>query len=178
MIWGLLLMLLTQCSSLPQSLTQEGRRTQVFPNGTYYHEISIEPKDRSPRKVSGVVQIRKDRIAVVGLSPFSTTLFRIEEDRTTGKVSAEIFHPSLKQYEEKLREFYASLKLLLLLPLEGEGQQGVKITERGGDKLPREAKSGEITLRLSNYDGNQIPREFEILHPNFRVRVKVTGYED
>lgn len=160
----LLLLLLASCSSYQKNFHPVGPRTQVFPNGTYQHEIRLVQKEAGNQNFFGIVSIKEDTITVMGLSSFSTTVFKMTENRKTKEIKTEIYVDALKKYEDKFQTFYKVVRELLLL------KEGTKETV----KMVVEGKT--IELSLSNYDENKVPQNLEIHHPNFDVFVKVVGY--
>ena len=147
--------LLTACTSAyhlkDDSLTSPDR---VYPNGIYRHEVTLHTADGQTHRFNGVVKLSPQRIEVVGLSFFGTTVFRITDDLRT-EATIEIFVYPLKKHEGRLRKIYVLLKKLLLLSPKGE-QKG---------------------LKLDAYDEHHIPRHVEITGEKYQVEVKVTGYD-
>lgn len=175
-----ILLFLVSCSSPQKTFHEEGPRTQVFPNGTYQHEIRLKQKEGGERTFSGVVQIKEDLITVVGLSPFGSTLFKITEDRKTKNIKTEIYVEAFKKYEDKVAGFYQVIRELMLLKLGQTQAPGMKVLETESDGAPKKVvltlEGKEITLSLSNFDEHHIPQNLEVSHPFFQVFVKVVGY--
>ncbi len=143
----------------------------VFPIGNYTHQVRVHiPTNPDPKKrefqFRGVVRISPDVIRIVALSPVGSTLFKMSEERTTGKVSIETYVSSLKPLEGKLLEYYSALRVLL--------------TARRNPRpsVFSETVGGEPTeFRFEKYDPAGIPTHLEIRSPIFSVAVEVVGYE-
>lgn len=161
----------------------------LFPLGTYQHNVKIKTihdraEDSKEFAFHGVVQLSKEMIKISILSPFGTTLVRIQEDRTTGKVEFESYLEAFKKYESKVQDYYSILKLLLVAPsrLSAEVGKGTLRTVRQGDNgKPAEIETQGLEQKavfiFKKYDENGIPEEIQIQHPRFTVDIRVSGYE-
>lgn len=162
-----------------RTISPDADRSLLFPLGVYTHQIEITLPDEKQYQFKGLVRIAADKVVVVGLSPFQTTLFRLEEDRKSGKVSTEVFQDGLKAHQDKLAEFYTLLRSFLTLPRQGNGPK-IKVTRRD-DQGPQEwevtSAQGPVKIDSLSYDDNKIPIRFRILHPRFRVEVYVPQYK-
>lgn len=158
------------------------RRGCPFPNGQYYHSIHLkilEPgKDEREFRFTGAVSIEPDAIHVVGLSPFGTTIFRIDEDRGSGAISAQVYLDAMKKHEQQLRDFYSVIRLLLLTK------------KTAGSDLKRDSLGRPLDANISgpgvesglhflfnHYDEHGVPDRVQILAPRFQVDLTVTGYD-
>lgn len=135
---------------------------RLFPDGTYRHDVTLSLPNGQQHHFQGVVKLAPDKIEVVGLSFFNTTVFRVIDDRKGGEPDVHIYVPQLKSQEDKVRSLFGTLRDMLLLP-PGE------IEKR---ELPGGAK-----VSVANYDEKHIPRNLKIEGPKFTVDVKVIGYE-
>lgn len=158
------LIALAGCASHQKKFTSQPARTLLFPNGVYHHAITLQTADKNTRSFNGVVRLDDASIKIVGLSPLNSTIFRIEENRATGKITTEVYHSSFKKFENRLLEFYVPLRAMMLMRM-------------GGDKPPSAIEANGIKIRFSDYDENKVPAHIEMEHPNFTVKVEVTGYE-
>lgn len=153
------MLLLSSCAKAPVKPPPPG--AGVYPYGIYQHRVSIRVKQ--PAKdfdMKGVVSYKPDRLSVVGLSAFGTTVFRITEDFKTGKIEKEFYLEIMKQNSERFEYFYALIRELLIAP------KGADTFEKRGAKF-----------RLTKPDELGIPRRAEIEHPQFDLEIQVTGYE-
>ena len=86
----LVLLFLSACATKPVPLPA-GPRTLLFPFGTYQHLVQLKlakapPKGPQSFDFRGVFVFQKERMKLVALTPFGTTLFRAEEDFKTGEI--------------------------------------------------------------------------------------------
>ncbi|MBS1961831.1 MAG: hypothetical protein JST04_06420 [Bdellovibrionales bacterium] len=156
----------------------------LFPLGNYVHEVKLDiPSNPDPSKRTftfrGAVKISADAIRIVVLSPIGTTLFRMSEDRATGKVTVENFVDSLKPYESKLTDYYASLRVLLtMLRRPPADTPGLERDPEGRPLSFKTSVDGRPTrFTFARYDEHQIPTALGVVADSFTVDVKVLGYE-
>ncbi len=152
--FGLGLFLIIGC--VAKTISPGANRAVLFPLGKYTHEIAITTNQQHTYSFKGIVKISEDKIVVVGLSAFQTTVFRISENRATGRVESEVFIDALERHKDSLLDFYSLLSRFLKLPREGKQLEGVTV---------------------DHYDSQGIPDEISMLHPKYRVHVKVVDYE-
>ncbi len=153
-IMTVIAVVIVSCSNLQKIYRYKGVRTEIFPPGIYQHQVTVILKDGNENRFDGVVKKTKEGISVVGLSSFASTIFKIQESFLTKKVELEIYHEALKPHRARILSFYQNLsKVLNQKNKEGSG------------------------IRFGSLDSHEIPEEFEILRPEFTVRVKVVGYE-
>ncbi len=176
---------LTACSSR-KIRSEMTRNEMLFPLGTYQHQVRITTAagpNRASKEFSfsGVVRTSKEEIKIAALSPFGTTLLKIQEDRTTGKVTYESYLESFKKYESKFQDYYSILRLMLISPESPASEDHLRILKRNPLHLPDEAETTDLNpnaiFSFRKYDENKIPEEVVIQHPKFSVTVRVTGYE-
>jgi hypothetical protein len=154
----------------------------LFPYGSYIHQVRLNvPTNPDPSKRTfefrGAVKIAPEIIRIAVLSPVGTTLFKMSEDRATGKVTIENFVPSLKPYEGKLADYYASLRVLLTTPRRPEGS-GFTLDRQGRPLLFETGVAERPTkFEFADYDEHEIPTSLRISSDAFTVDVKVLGYE-
>jgi len=171
--------LLAGCSSLPRKLPAGSDRTLLYPPAIYKHEVEVR-SSQGNYSFRGVVKISSTQILVVGLSPFQTTVFKIDDNRATGKVDIQIYQETLENHRVQLVEFYSWLREFLTLP---RGTPGPKVTyyERNaaGDPVKIGLQMGKDLTRIHirHYDENGVADDIQLEHPKFGVRVKVVGYE-
>lgn len=164
-------------------------REQLFPNGTYKHNVRLEleqaPNPEKPDEkrfdLKGLAQVQPEMIKVVGLSPFGTTLFKITENRATGEINVETYVDSLKRVESKIRDYYSVLRHMMIAPMKPGKRGAMKLAKANSDGLPEvvdlKTRDESATLKFENYDKNKIPQRIQITHPRFKVDVEVAGYE-
>ncbi len=155
------------CACAHQFVMRDGvSRENIFPNGLYKHTVTLSLAQKFA--FNGIVQIRPDVIKILGLSHFSTTVFRIEEDRASGAVSVEVFMEEFKKNEPKIREYYAVLRLLLLAKFPPEGPP-IEQEFVHDDK--------KVRVTFAEYEEHGIPRVMSLRYDAFFAEIRVTGYE-
>jgi len=158
------------------------KSTLLFPNGNYVHRVKLNiPANPDPSKrkfeFRGAVKIAPDTIRIVVLSPVGTTLFKMTEDRATGKLTVENYVSQLKPYESRLADYYASLRILLTTARHPTGA-GYRLDDHGRPASLETAVDGRPTkFAFADYDEHQIPTELRVESATFQVDVKVIGYE-
>jgi hypothetical protein len=157
----------------------------LFPLGVYNHNVQIKTlsgtaEESKTFSFKGVVKISSEDIKISGLSAFGTTLFKFSEDRSSGKVEFTNYLEALKKHEAKFRDYYSILKLLLVAPRTLTAKDGLRLV-REKDGLPEEFETlglePKAVFIFKKYDGNGIPEEIEIQHPNFLISIRVSGYD-
>ncbi len=156
----LVLLLFTSCAH--QALKLPHSSDRLFPEGTYQHSVKIHTEQPAPRtmEMRGIVASRPDKLKVIGLSTFNTTIFRIEEDLKTGEIKKEFYLDIIRQHEARFIEFYQLIRELLIAK-KGE----LDFTRKGAHFL------------VSAPDAQGIYRHIQITHPQFSLDIEVTAYE-
>jgi len=175
---ALMFLLLAACTSAPKTAgTATAERERLFPFGTYRHKVELKAGGREFGLV-GVVELRAERVQVVGLSAFGTTEFRIVESVSDGKIAIEIFREQLKKFEPRILEYYSVLRSLFRAKMKRETETDLVWAENApaGPARLLDPKNGS-EFKIFNYDSNAVPLGLEISHPKFSARIKVTGYE-
>lgn len=184
------------CASKKTVRDRSAKREMLFPYGSYQHDVDLtiqipsSPADdretRPPKKVHfrGVVKLGADLISMVALSPMNTTLFRIHEDRKTGKIESEIYIDSLKKMQTQMLNYYVLIRKILTTPLSDNSTANVQMTKLAsgpGAGLPERMSvmtdAGQAQVQFSGYDSNRVPDRITVENPKFHLDVKVVGYE-
>ncbi len=158
----LLFLLLAACTSTRQSpsisklmpLGEFQSEKLIFPLGHYRHAVKLHiPKaeDGKPKDFSfeGIVETSAEKINLVMLSPFHTTIMKIHENVKTGEVNVEAFEERIKKFQSKFIEYYARIRKIFVLEKGQIAPQGVKIGEPA------------------------TPRIIDIEDPHFHLNIKV-----
>jgi len=128
-----------------------------------------------------VVSLAPKVIKLVGLTPFNTTLFHLQEDRGSGKVSMEIFGPFPDKIKNNFGSFYEILRQLLTfsLKLNDDNKPISYMVEYDNARLPvlLTSKVSEDRIYIEQYDENRIPRKLTAIHPTFDASVRITRYK-
>lgn len=151
---------LVGCSSIVKTVSGPLDPNRLFPDGKYKHHVTLTQNDGTEREFEGVLKISHKDIVLVGLSHFGSTVFQIN-DIKKAKLEVKIFYEPMQKYEPQFRDFYLTMKEVLL---------------RRNNYLSKSKKEmAEITIGEKDHHG--IPEAFYIDHPKFKVKVEVVGYE-
>jgi hypothetical protein len=182
----LLLPFLLACSHVVKK-NPEGPRTLLFPYGEYRHDVHVhlvKAPEKGPQEMDfhGVVSLQKEKILMLGLSPFGTTLFRVEENRESGDIQIESSIDAIKKHEDRIKNFYKAIREVLTLPISGfEQNPFVQVLGRNEKGFPSrfhmKSSQGSLNVDLLKFDAEDIPREIDLDSENFSLKIKVTGYE-
>jgi hypothetical protein len=134
---------------------------RLFPDGKYKHHVFLTQNDGTEREFNGVLKLSETEIILVGLSHFGSTVFQVKDLKGT-PLEVTIYYEPMKKYELQFRDFYLSMKDVLV--------------RRNNFRQKKKAKD-EIQVTVGERDQNDIPENFEIVHPKFKVKVNVEGYE-
>lgn len=164
---------LVSCTHAPMKAHLESgigdpHASMVFPYGHYRHQVQLTiHQPEGDRKISfeGIVETKSERILMVALSPFQTTLMRVEEDRSTGDVTVNCYNEGLRRFQSRFVDYYRAVRQVLLMARTDEDL-------RGDRRFRLEGADGE----LSSYT-DRIPRHIEILDPRFGLEIEVTSVE-
>jgi hypothetical protein len=182
LLFGLVAIVAAGCATPAKTVSAPPEASALlFPYGNYVHEVKLSvPTNPDPSKrkfeFRGAVKIAEDVIRIVVLSPMGTTIFKMSEDRKTGKVSVENFVPQLKPYESKLTDYYASLRILLTTARHPVGKD-FTLDAAGRPTAYATTIEGRPTLfTFAAYNEHSLPTELKIASDAFNVDVKVVGY--
>jgi hypothetical protein len=170
------------CSCPPASHSQVApsvgaAATPLFPLGQYRHDVKIHINETEKSKAKdfsfqGLAKIEHDKLELVVLSPFQTTLMKIDENRLTGDVQTQVYSDALKKYQDKFTPYYALLRQILVLPRSGEDPIEVTLvpdpsqSSIQADSLPNEV------VKFSEYR-DHVPHLVEMSDPHFSLQMKV-----
>ncbi len=133
----------------------------TYPHGTYQHKVKVQIQQPTKNvEVRGLIESKPEELTVVGISTFGTTVFRIDENYSTGEVTKEFYVDAIRRNEERFMYFYSLIKELLKTP-----------------KGKTEFEAQGARFMLSNPDQNQVYRTVAITHPQVNLNIEVTGYE-
>ena len=149
----LIFLALAACTSAPPKPIPVSEL--LYPPGTYQHKVHVHIV-RPVRDIDlrGVIRSEPERLKVIGLSSFNTTVFRIDENLKTGEIEKEFLVEAIKRNEEKFMFFYAMLKELQL------ARKGQTEFERQG-----------AHFKISQPDEKGIFRRIEITEPHVHSRI-------
>lgn len=171
------------CSTSPKTSGAASlARETLLPQGTYRHRVALTVKlPAGPREftLDGVVAINASEIQVLGLSLFGTTEFRVTDALDSNQVSVEVYRDALKRSENKIREYYSTLKLFLTAKATADREKILVWAETNASGQPTllTVPNAATEFKPSAYDKNGIPMELEITSEAFNARIKVTSYE-
>jgi hypothetical protein len=179
------LLLCLACTHKPAKMI-EGPREFMFPYGNYQHDVRVHLTKAPPRgpqdfAFRGVFDFRKDHLNLVALSPFGTTMFRVQENLQTHQIQMEIFVDALKKYEDRIRPLYEVTRDILTLPLQDFEKKGIQVLTRNEKNRPLKmmVPTGQTTVAvdISQYDELEIPKVLKVQAQEFQLDVKVVDYE-
>jgi hypothetical protein len=143
----------------------------LFPYGHYRHHLTLEilhGEDGQSHRYSfdGVAETTPEKIQLVMLSPFNTTLMKVHEDRKSGEVRLETYDSKLRRFENKFVDYYAMLrKIFLSGPLrEGKASITRKLLNEKGELL--------ADLTYSEFK-EHVPRHVEVKNKFFTLDIEV-----
>lgn len=180
-----LALLATACATSPKVT---GPRTLLFPLGTYRHTVTIQLKNGTlngkpdgphSQRFSGVVNLQKDKLTILALSPFGTTVFRLTENRTTKTVVLETEIAALKKVETQIATYLEPMQLLLSLsvPLPVSDRVTQIRTDKEGWPIEFDLAANQFThVVLENYDANHIARAARLGTELYDLNVQVDDY--
>jgi len=143
----------------------------LFPYGHYRHHLILEiahGEDGKSHRYSfdGVAETTADKIQLVMLSPFNTTLMKVHEDRQSGEVRLETYDSKLRQFESKFVDYYAMLRKIFL--------SGPLAEKKDPVTKPLFNEKGELLadLTYSEFKEN-VPRHVEVKNKFFTLDIEV-----
>lgn len=173
----------TSCATHgPATTAGKPERKVLFPEGTYRHDVRVRLKHanvdgKTEMHFSGVVVLDSNRVKIIGVSPFGTTLFRLTEERLGRVIKLETEIDAMKKSESKLLEIIRPILSLLTmrLPIPENGDFRVVRSTRDGWPAELESNSGHW-IGLENYDASDVPRRARIRHDAYETEIKVEDY--
>jgi hypothetical protein len=170
------------CAHNTVSIPNEKKKL-VFPFGVYQHSVKVtfaKANNEGPKEFEfrGIFDFKIDKLTLVGLSPLGTSVFRTEENLITHDLKLEIYIPSSKQAEEKIKKSYIITRDVLTSSIT---DPNVKILSRNGKGMPLEleipSQNEIVQVLLGSYDHKNIPKAILVSYKEFKMEVKVTSYE-
>lgn len=149
------LLLLAAC------VTTSQESPQLLPEGVYHHDVSLEMEGKDPQKFAGLLKISGDRMTMVMLSPFGTTLARITDHLRDEEENLVVYAEEIKPYEDRMTTIYRALKPAFIDPNTKE----IRVYGR------------TLTIDHQGQAGPGIPRTTVIAGEGIRLAVEVTGFE-
>ncbi len=181
--WIIFIFLITSCVTTSK-IKQISESEMLFPLGDYRHLVHLQilasnPKDGEKTfTFVSLVQIKMDSIQIAALSPFSTTLFRINENRKSGDIQVESYSDSITKFTPQIRSYYHILRLLILARRDTKSTSGLSLISQNSNGLPFEMAVSEIDggahFYFAHYDNQNIPDQVEIKAQHFRAQIEVS----
>ncbi len=154
-IIALALPLITACVTTPK----EPQR--LLPEGIYHHSVSLEMEGKDTQKFAGLLKIAGDRMTMVMLSPFGTTLARITDRVSDEDEKLSVYSDEIKPYEDRMATIYRALKPAFI----ATNTKEVRIYGR------------TLTIDHEGHAGPGIPKVTVIAGEGIRMAVEVTRFE-
>ena len=147
---------------------------ELFPSGIYQQKIRIQPRNGTAREFRGVLRRDGKKLEVIGLSPFSTSLFRIRDDlsQPLGKESVEVFEPAFARYADRIAAFYQALRPLLSHRDPSER----KDLSRYPDGRLHQIQAAELEMSVLGYDPSGFAKMIELRRPGWTANVELMEY--
>jgi hypothetical protein len=145
-----------------------GGRTTLIPYGVHRQSVTVHVKKEgnanAPKKMnfSGVMDYRADHTQLIGLSPFGSTLFRLNDDAKTKTLTFTTDNEQMKKAEPYLKATYAPIREMLAVPY---------------PPLMREVVKGDLKFRFEEFNDQEMPMKISITTPDFDLTIDEDGYE-
>lgn len=176
-ILGLILFLLVGCVSKPEKPTIltltpiADQKEMLFPYGHYRHHLVLSiphGEDGEPHRYTfdGVAETTGEKIQLVMLSPFNTTLMKVLENRKSGEVRLETYDSKLRRFENKFVAYYSMLRKIFLSGRLHDEKAVVEqpLLDEKGEKL--------ADLTYSEFQ-DHIPRHVSVKNKFFSLDIEV-----
>lgn len=138
----------------------------AHPLGIYHHQVQVDLSKGSDFELKGIFSHQKEKVSLLGLSPFGTTLLKLES--VAGKDTISVYNPKLRPLKGKFKALFQVLKENLT---KKHGKKDIIIVQS------KELAMGPLKLRFFQYDQKGIPRFIKIEGDDFKVKITVTHYE-
>jgi hypothetical protein len=135
---------------------------RLLPDGTYRHDVRVEARDLPPQEFHGVLRKIGDRLSLVLLTPFDTTLVRITDAVASDEPQVEAYADEMREQRQRIEQLYLGLKPALV-DLEATRTQAF-------------GRDGKVAR--SGLDDRGVPRETRIDGDGFHIIVTVSHYEE
>lgn len=135
---------------------------KLLPQGVYHHDVSLEMDGKDPQRFTGLLKIDGERMTMVMLSPFGTTMARITDALHEVDDKLIVYADEIKPYQDRMTTIYRALKPAFI------------------DANANEVSVYGRTLRVA-HEGKTppgVPKTTVITGEGIRMAVEVTGYED
>ncbi|MCB0393127.1 MAG: hypothetical protein KDD25_01130 [Bdellovibrionales bacterium] len=146
------------CVSFPKS------SMRIFPNGTYQQQIIVDQRTTQETKhhqLGAILVTEEEKISIIGLSPFQTTLFRMHGDR---------FGMAVDFVDPKFEENQSYLNMM------GSFIRDVAWRNRS-QVIKNKWQSRGIEIETLEKDENSIFRNIQMHHANFDANIRTLSYE-
>jgi hypothetical protein len=141
-------------------------RKTLIPIGSHQQSVIVHLKKvklnrKDSMRFSGVLDVREDRVQLIGLTPFGSTLFRVKEDLKTGNVVFETDNEQMKKAEPYVKSTYRPIREMLKIPY---------------PPVRSEATVGDIKFRFENFNAQDLPLKILVDTPDFNLEILEDGY--
>ncbi len=157
---------LVACSTVSMS-PQKILTGPLYPPGVYEHTVKFELSNSQQQfTMRGVVSLHANpqKISLVGLSPFNTTVFRISQVAES-EPQVEVFDESLQEHSSDILKNFLIMKQTLLQKREALA------------KVIRDSDKNDVSITVSDYDQKDIPRKVILSSTKYKIVIEVAGYE-
>ncbi len=153
----------------------------LFPEARYKQKVSIILPSGKKQSFTAYLKNSEQDFVLVGLSPFNTSLFRIQGIK--GKkpsLSLETYDSKVEEHREKILEFARSFSPILNWKKSQKPNfRHHHLVRNSNDKLALPQVlwiNSKTSLKFKDYDGNSIPRIVEFESEKFKAIIKTESY--
>ncbi len=156
---ALLLLLVSACQT-PPKIHGTGA---VFPYGNYHHKVFVETNKNQNYNLSGILKYETDRMELVGLSNFGTTLFKIKKNSMQKNTEVKIFEKNIVQKKSSFKKFFLLVEQVMKLQKE--------------DIKKNRTRIGSAKIEFANLNSNGTPKITKVLTDSFQLTIRTLKYE-
>lgn len=171
---------ISSCSNLETKKIPLSERKLLFPYGKYKTLVTVFQKDKE-RDFKAIFQNSAEKNTFSGVGALATSLFKIEEEKPSGKITVEIFQSRLKNFEDQLRQSYTKLSNLLSFSILENVKPPHRLLKKDTDNFPIEIDVDEGQDRSKiifvSYDENKIPKEINIENKELNLKIEMLSYK-
>lgn len=159
----LLAFLASSCAHHKIAPVSNESRTTLIPRGTHQQTVTVHIKkgDQRQMRFSGVLDVREDRVSLIGLTPFGSTLFRLKEDLKTGAISFETDNEQMKKAGPYIQKTYGPVREMLKIPY---------------PPAVKEKTIGDLRFHFDELNAQDMPIKTRVETPDFDLDIEEVGY--
>lgn len=148
--------------------TSDPNRKSLFPNGIYYHQVSILLTNQRKITLNGVQKVTPEGVLLTALGPFGITVLEGTYQNASHKSQVTLYRSELEKHRKTIENYFELLCEIYRLPFRNGQLWQIKELQSG-----LQWKG----LKSIHYDSNQMVDEMEMKDNDIVVQVKVTHYD-